>query len=55
MMLIEETTVPDGALPVEAFKAHLRLGTGFDADDVQDALVRSFFARRHGCGGGAHG
>lgn len=42
MMLIEETTVPDGALPVEAFKAHLRLGTGFDADDVQDALVRSF-------------
>jgi uncharacterized phiE125 gp8 family phage protein len=42
MMLIEETTVPDGALPVEAFKAHLRLGSGFDADDVQDALVSSF-------------
>lgn len=42
MMLIEETTIPDGVLPVAAFKAHLRLGTGFDADDVQDALVRSF-------------
>jgi uncharacterized phiE125 gp8 family phage protein len=42
MMLIEETTVPDGALPVEAFNAHLRLGSGFDTDDVQDAVVRSF-------------
>ena len=42
MMLIEETTVPDGVLPVAAFKAHLRLGSGFDTDDVQDALVRSF-------------
>lgn len=42
MMLIEETTVPDGALPVEVFKAHVRLGSGFDTDDVQDAVVRSF-------------
>jgi uncharacterized phiE125 gp8 family phage protein len=42
MMLIEETTVPDAVLPVAAFKAHLRLGSGFDTDDVQDALVRSF-------------
>ena len=29
MMLIEETAVPDAALPVAQFKAHLRLGTGF--------------------------
>lgn len=42
MMLIEETTVPDAALPVEAFKTHLRLGSGFGRDNVQDDLVRSF-------------
>ncbi|MGC1495657.1 MAG: head-tail connector protein [Sulfitobacter sp.] len=42
MMLIEETTVPDAALPVDAFKAHLRLGSGFGQDDVQDAVLKSF-------------
>ncbi|WP_425045430.1 head-tail connector protein [Primorskyibacter sp. S87] len=42
MMLIEETTVPDAALPVEQFKSHLRLGTGFAEDDVQDAVLHSF-------------
>ncbi|MGB3244642.1 MAG: head-tail connector protein [Sulfitobacter sp.] len=42
MMLIEETPVPDTALPVDAFKAHLRLGSGFGQDDVQDGVVRSF-------------
>jgi uncharacterized phiE125 gp8 family phage protein len=42
MMLIEETTVPDAALPVDAFKAHLRLGSGFGQDDVQDVVIRSF-------------
>ncbi|WP_299589591.1 head-tail connector protein [uncultured Tateyamaria sp.] len=42
MMLIEETTVPDGALPVEEFKAHLRLGSGFGHDSVQDAVLTSF-------------
>ena len=41
-MLIEETTVPDAALPVDAFKAHLRLGSGFGQDDVQDAVLKSF-------------
>lgn len=41
-MLIEDTPVPDAALPVEAFKAHLRLGTGFGTDDVQDVVLRSF-------------
>ncbi|MEL6452026.1 MAG: head-tail connector protein [Pseudomonadota bacterium] len=42
MMLIEETTVPNGALPVEEFKAHLRLGSGFGTDTVQDAVLVSF-------------
>lgn len=41
-MLIEQTTVPDAALPVDAFKAHLRLGSGFGQDDVQDPVVTSF-------------
>jgi uncharacterized phiE125 gp8 family phage protein len=42
MMLIEETTVPDSALPVAEFKAHLRLGTGFGEDSLQDPVLRSF-------------
>ncbi len=42
MMLIEETPIPDAALPVEAFKAHLRLGSGFGPGDVQDAVLLSF-------------
>lgn len=42
MMLIEVTTVPDAALPVEEFKAHLRLGSGFGQDDVQDVVLVSF-------------
>lgn len=42
MMLIEETAVPLAALPVTEFKAHLRLGTGFSDDDVQDAVLESF-------------
>lgn len=35
MDVTETTEVPDGALPVAAFRAHLRLGTGF-ADDASD-------------------
>ncbi|MFD1344538.1 head-tail connector protein [Litorisediminicola beolgyonensis] len=42
MILTEETFVPEGALPVDALKRHLRLGTGFDEDDVQDAVLASF-------------
>ncbi|MBU2960134.1 head-tail connector protein [Citreicella sp. C3M06] len=42
MMLIEETQVPDAALPVDALKRHLRLGSGFAEDDVQDAVLGSF-------------
>lgn len=42
MMLIEETTVPDTALPVAEFKAHLRLGTGFGEDSLQDTVLKGF-------------
>jgi uncharacterized phiE125 gp8 family phage protein len=42
MMLIEKTPVPDAALPVDEFKAHLRLGSGFGQDSVQDAVLISF-------------
>ncbi len=39
MMLIEQTTVPQAALPVQALKDHLRLGTGFADDGMQDGLI----------------
>ena len=41
-MLVELTTVPDGALPVARFKEHLRLGTGFADDTLQDGLLTGF-------------
>ena len=44
MMLIEETTVPDEALPVEQFKSHLRQGTGFGVDDLQTAVRKGFLS-----------
>lgn len=42
MMLIEETNVPQSALPVALFKEHLRLGSGFSDDGLQDDLLESF-------------
>jgi uncharacterized phiE125 gp8 family phage protein len=42
MMLIEETPIPDGALPVAAFRNHLRLGSGFGTDMVQDDVLSGF-------------
>lgn len=41
-MLVEETTVPAAALPVDQFKAHLQLGTGFADDNAQDEVLESF-------------
>lgn len=41
-MLTEVTPIADAALPVAAFKTHLRLGSGFGSDDVQDPVVSSF-------------
>ena len=42
MMLIEENTVPDAALPLADFRAHLRLGTGFGEDSLQEPVLRGF-------------
>jgi len=42
MMLIEQTTVPGAALPVQGLKDHLRLGTGFTDDGMQDALIETY-------------
>ncbi|WP_424833332.1 head-tail connector protein [Ruegeria sp.] len=42
MMLIEETAIADAALPVDQFKAHLRLGTGFAEENVQDEVLKGF-------------
>ncbi len=41
-MLIEETNVPDAVLPIVAFKAHMRMGSGFDEDSLQDVVLASF-------------
>jgi len=41
MMLVEETQVPQAVLPVADFKSHLRLGSGFAEDSVQDAVLES--------------
>ncbi|MCP3969414.1 MAG: hypothetical protein GY717_03680 [Rhodobacteraceae bacterium] len=42
MMLVEQTTVPGEVLPVTEFKDHLRLGTGFSDDGVQDTVLESY-------------
>ncbi|MEM7520712.1 MAG: head-tail connector protein [Pseudomonadota bacterium] len=41
-MLIEETPIIKERLPIEAFRAHMRLGTGFGLDDVQDPVIVAF-------------
>lgn len=41
-MLTELTTVPGSALPVQGLKDHLRLGTGFSDDGMQDALIEGY-------------
>ncbi len=42
MMFIEETAIADAALPVDQFKAHLRLGSGFVEGDTQDEVLTGF-------------
>ncbi len=42
MMLVELTTVAQAALPVAELKEHLRLGSGFADDGVQDGLLEGF-------------
>lgn len=41
MELIELSAVPGAALPVAAFRQHLRLGTGFADDASQDGLLEA--------------
>lgn len=41
-MLIEKAQIADADLPVDAFKAHLRQGTGFTVDSLQDAVLAGF-------------
>lgn len=42
MMLTEETPVPTAALPVEEMKDHLRMGSGFADDGLQDGLIETY-------------
>ena len=42
MMLTEETPVPSLALPVQEMKDHLRLGSGFADDGLQDGLIETY-------------
>lgn len=42
MILTELTSVLTAALPVDQFKAHLRLGTGFADSDLQDELLEAY-------------
>lgn len=42
MMLIETTTVPQVALPVASFTDHLRLGSGFSDDGLQNAVLENY-------------
>jgi uncharacterized phiE125 gp8 family phage protein len=41
MMLSEMTTVPGAALPLQGLKDHLRLGSGFTEDGLQDGLLEA--------------
>ncbi|MEL6745987.1 MAG: hypothetical protein AAFO68_11070, partial [Pseudomonadota bacterium] len=41
MMLVEQTSVPASVLPLAEFRDHLKLGTGFSDDAVQDGLLEA--------------
>jgi len=41
-MLSEEGTIAESALPVVQFRSHLRLGSGFGEDGLQDGLLTGF-------------
>lgn len=42
MILVELAAAPDSALPLPALREHLRLGSGFEDDGLQDGLLRGF-------------
>lgn len=39
MILVEQTLVPDGNLPMAELRDHLHLGSGFAEDGLQDAVL----------------
>lgn len=42
MYLIEESQIPEAALPIDRLRGHLRMGSGFAEDDLQDGLLDGF-------------
>lgn len=42
MILLEENQVADATLPVTALRQHLRMGTGFADDTLQDGVLSGF-------------
>lgn len=42
MMLVEKTTVAASSLPVAQFREHLRLGSGFSDDGLQDGILEIY-------------
>ena len=42
MYLVDETELPLSALPIAEFRAHLRVGTGFAEDSLQDSVLEGF-------------
>lgn len=42
MYVMDQTELPVSALPMAEFRAHLRLGTGFAEDSLQDVVLESF-------------
>ncbi|MEO1563907.1 MAG: hypothetical protein AAFR98_10765 [Pseudomonadota bacterium] len=42
MILTETTSIPDTALPVAELSAHLRIGTGFAEDGLQDGVLVAY-------------
>jgi uncharacterized phiE125 gp8 family phage protein len=41
-MLNEDTAIPVAALPIGAMRDHLRLGTGFAEEGLQDGLIEAY-------------
>ena len=41
MLLIEQSSVATGALPIAEFRDHLRLGTGFSDSGLQNDLIET--------------
>ncbi len=42
MILVELTSTPSQDLPMQEFRAHLRLGTGFGDETLQDEVLESY-------------